>query len=80
MLDENLLKNIKKAFSNPNFLNNVYVKDWEVLKNGAVWDNGIESESECIYYINNEKKTDKDGKFSYRPVISIMVTGNEINI
>ena len=54
--------------------------DWEVLKDGEVWTNGIKSEQECFEEIEYSKSNGANGKWSYREYIVTTSIGKTVEL
>jgi len=55
-------------------------KDWEVLKDGETWTNGLSSEQECLDEIKDSKARGNDGKWSYREFVSTLSVGKIVEL
>ena len=55
-------------------------KDWEVLKDGEVWTDGIKSEQECLDEIEYSKLNGANGKWSYREYIVTVSIGKTVEL
>ena len=52
--------------------------EWEVLKDGEVWTNGIKSEQECLEEIEYSKSNGANGKWSYREYLATISIGKTV--
>lgn len=55
-------------------------EEWEVLKDGVVWTNGIKSEQECLEEIEYLKAIGNVGKWSYREYIVTTSIGKTVEL
>lgn len=55
-------------------------RDWEILKDGEVWTNGIKSEQKCFEEIEYSKSNGNNGKWSYREYIVTISIGKTVEL
>lgn len=54
--------------------------EWEVLKDGETWTNGIKSEQACFEEIEYSKSIGANGKWSYREYIVTTSIGKTVEL
>ena len=55
-------------------------KEWEVLKDGKEWTNGLHTESECLEEIKRSEVDGHIGKWSYREFINTVSVRKVVEI
>lgn len=55
-------------------------EEWEILKDGEVWTNGIKSEQKCFEEIAYLKANGVNGKWSYREYLTTISIGKTVEL